>query len=264
MNIKQIKTNLQLKLQIIQSHIETFTGTLIALKTRLQSHPAYNYLVLKPIDWIYVSRKRPVKIYLNKFVNTTIEAALLVIIICLLSYILLFLFEKMWYLYLSTPMGYKFLQSFPERAQTIIEITDLDLLYFAVDLTLSIFVLCIVLSSICRFFHINYFFYHSCGFFGKLLFWGIPITAMASYYIKYRYEFTEWEVTCVVVAFPAYLMFISCFSYTEKLLPELGDIIRLIIPPVKKSYTFVLLKVKELIGIEPDINPDSQEDTYGM
>jgi len=264
MPIKQIHALLQIKWQIIKQYVDTLSLNLNKKKSAIQTHPAFLKFIHKPLHWLYDSRSRRIKNYINKFVNVTVEAAILVIIIFLLCYILLYLAEIMWYLYLSTLMGYKFLKLFPERAQTIIEISDLDLLYFSADLTLSVFVFCIVISSICRFLHINHFLYHSRGLFGKLVLWGIPLTAVCAYFIKHRYEFSGWEVTCVVVMIPTYLMFISCFKYTEKILPELGDLIRPLIPSLKKLYRLILSKIREITGIEFPGKKNNQEDNYGM
>ena len=67
----------------------------------------------------------------------------------------------------------------------------------------------------------------------------MPLTALVAHYIKSQFGFSDWEATCIIAAVPTYLMFISAFTYSQSLLPEVGEIIDIIIPTIKKTYRFI-------------------------
>jgi len=186
----------------------------------------------------FFTSKNPAVRYLNKFFQLTLELALLVISIWLISLLILYVAGMMWYLYTDTPMGKHFLSNYGDTADTIVEISEYDQLYFSVDVVLTIFFLCIGFSTACQFLHISYLFFYSMGFIHKLFLWGMPITAGVAYYIQnYVYGFSSYEVTVVLVMIPTYMMFISCFNYSQKLIPELGAVISVCTALFKKCVS---------------------------
>jgi len=190
----------------------------------------------------FFGRRNSVIRYIYKVLNTAIEAFFLIFATWFICFILMYLADIMWRLYLETPMGNKFLTLFHPKAQTIAEIFEMDHLYFTIELTVASFAICLVLGAVCHFLHISHYLYHSRGFLGKLLFWGIPLTAVVAYYIKNAYGFSDWEVSCAITVVPTYLLFISCFTYSQSLLPEAGEVIDAVVLNVKKIYRFILKK----------------------
>lgn len=218
-----------------------FKGLLVFIDDQRQEAIDFLAPVLRRLPALkrFFSRKNPIIRYIYKLLNTAIEAFFLVLATWFICYILMYLADIMWRLYLTTPMGSKYLALFEERAQTIIQVFELDHFYLTVEVTVASFVICFLVGAVCHFLHISYYLYHSRGFFGKLIFWGMPLTALVAFYIKFQFGFSDWEVTCIIATIPTYLLFISSFTYSQSLLPEVGEIIDIIIPTIKKTYRFI-------------------------
>jgi hypothetical protein len=50
------------------------------------------------------------------------------------------------------------------------------------------------------------------------------MTAVVATYVQPLYGFPEWSTAFTAVILPTLSVFSPCFTYAEKLLPELGDI----------------------------------------
>jgi hypothetical protein len=59
----------------------------------------------------------------------------------------------------------------------------------------------------------------------KLLFWGVPLTAVVSIYVKDQIEFAHWSYAMPITVVPTLCVFTYCFKFAEALLPEFGDIV---------------------------------------
>jgi hypothetical protein len=188
----------------------------------------------------FFSTRNPAVRYIYRLIDKTFEAFFLLLATWGLLLLLLYVLKLFWCLYRTTPMGGQFLSLFPERAMTMMEIADMELLHFSFDITFTSFLFCMALGAICRFTHISYFFYSSQGLMGKLIYWGLALSAMVSFYVKKEYGFYSWEVVFIVVMIPTYIMFISCFKYTESLLPEAADVIRSILSVLKPLYRYAI------------------------
>ena len=234
-------------LLITKEYYLILTGILVSVKTFITEHPVFVFSQNFKIPKRFFSHKNPAINYFYKLINTLIEATLLVLAVGILCFLIYNTLGILFDLYLATPMGAKFLSIHPQRAETLLRLTELDLVYFCTEVTVSSFVICFILSAICRMTHISHFLFLSQGLFGKLVYWGAAFTGAVSYYIKNKYGFSSWEVTAVIVMIPTYLMFISCFKYSEKLLPEIGDVLKVIIFGVRQSYQLVYVKINAFI-----------------
>lgn len=186
------------------------------------------------------SRKSPFIRYIKKFLSTIIEAAILMIATWGLCVLLLYVTNMLWQLYLETWMGQDLLVLMPERAQTIIDVSKLNFWRFSAELTITAFLICICISAVGQFFHINRHLYFSQGFLGKVLIWGTALTAAVTYYFFTEYDYSDWRVIAAIVSIPTYCMFTSCFKYSEKLLPECGDCLRASVSLIKKTKQMIM------------------------
>jgi hypothetical protein len=209
-------------------------------------HPAAVFLKNLGLPKRFFSRINPVVNYFHKLISTLIEATLLVAAVGILCLAIYYTFGMLWYAYLSTPMAENFILLHPEQTDTIFKLSELNLVDFSMHVTLSAFVICFVIGGVCRFLHICHHLYLSQGFFGKLLCWGIPLTAAVSYYIKHQYGFSDWEATVFIVIIPTYLLFISCFKFSQQLIPEVGSVLYVLIPWIRLSYRKIFLKINNL------------------
>ncbi len=234
------------KLSIVKNYYLLFTRFLSSVHEYITDHPAVIFFQNLNMPKRFFSKKNAVVNYLYKLTSTLIEASLLIAATGILCFIIYYTLGMLWYLYISTPMGEKYISLYPGRAETFFEISNLNLVYFTTEVTLSAFVICFVIGIVCRFLHICRYLYLSQGLFGKLLYWGIPLTGAVAWYIKYEYDFADLKATGFIVMIPTYLLFTSCFKYSEKLTPEAGDALRIIISWGKFIFRKLLLIINDL------------------
>lgn len=248
MIIKNIRTLWVSKISVVKEYYFIIGQFFISLQRTVTEHPGMLFFQNLEFHTRLLSRKNPVINYFYKLTSTIIEAGLLVAATGILCFLIFYTLDMFWYLYADTLMGEKFMIIYPERARTIMQLAELDLTNFCMEITLSTFVICIGLAAACQFTHVSHYFYLSQGFFGKLIWWGAPLTGMVSYYIKDEYGLSSWEVTAGIIMIPTYLMFMNCFKYSQKMIPEAGDILKFLVPQVKQSYHFVYIKVIDFIN----------------
>lgn len=240
---KIIRTMMTSKMTLVKEYYLIIVRFFISLKKTLTGHPGVIFFQNFEFHTRLLSRRNPVINYFYKLFSTIIEAGLLMAATGILCVFIFYTMNMLWHLYIGTPMGEKFAILYPERAQTIMQLAGLDLTYFCIEITLSTFVISFALAATCQFIHVTHYFYLSRGFFGKLIWWGAPLTGMVSYYIKGQYGLSSWETTAGIVMLPTYLMFMNCFKYSQKLIPEAGDIVNFLRPRIKQSYQFVYIKI---------------------
>ncbi|MFO7839821.1 MAG: hypothetical protein R6X08_10045 [Desulfosalsimonadaceae bacterium] len=155
-----------------------------------------------------------------------LEAVFLFLATWALSFILLFAADMFWHLYLETMMGQEFCLSFPKKAERIEQLLNRDLMALSGRITFSAFFVSLGIAAIGRVTQINRYFYMSLGIIGKLSYWGLPLTAITAYYIHNQYTVSlNFGLTCLIAAIPTCCLFMSCFYYTENLLPEAEDVL---------------------------------------
>lgn len=169
--------------------------------------------------------KGQVERYIRILFSTITEAILLCVVVYLLCVGLLYLSYIMWTIYQQTIVGQNFLTLFPEKAFAINEVMNQNYWVFSKDMTLTAFLVSIGVSTAGWFFHIGPHFYLSLGFFSKLFFWGTSLTIMVAFIICRTFDFSSLELIAIVCAIPTMAMFMSCFSYTERLTPDLMEVL---------------------------------------
>ena len=150
---------------------------------------------------------------------------MLVIVTWIISFMLLHVAHLFWQLYLETMMGQEFCLTFPNRAERIDRLFRHDLLPLSGRMTFAAFFISMGVAAILRLIHLHRYLYMSLGIIGKLLCWGLPLTGLTAFYMHERYEISlDWGLTLLVTAVPAYCLFMRCFHYTERLVPEAEDV----------------------------------------
>lgn len=183
--------------------------------------------------------------YVRDLWETTFEAAILLGAVYVLCAVILHVAFMMWHLYQETIVGQRFLVTFHEKAAAINAVMDLNFWLFAGEIVLSAFIICIGVSAICRFLCISRYLYLSQGFFSKLIFWGLPLTALVAYQISGSHGFQNLETIFIIASVPTLCLFMSCFNYTEKLLPELGEVLSGISGLTKQIAVYIKRKLDE-------------------
>jgi len=141
----------------------------------------------------------------------------------------------LWYLYIETPVGKLFIQVNPDKTSAILEILSVNYLTFIPELTGISFLVCITVSILFRFLHINRHFYLSLGMPGKIFFWGGPLSWLVGCCIQQKYTINSLGTLIFVSAFPTLIIFMSCFKVSNALIPEAGSIFSWGWPRIKKA-----------------------------
>jgi len=172
------------------------------------------------------TRKNPFFKYLANLLDVMIQAVVLVLAATIICIVFLFMFKMAWYVYIATHVGKKFLSMFPVEAQSIFDILNRNLILFSIQLTLKAFIICLSISAICQVFYIARYFYLPRGFIGKIVLWGLPLTAIVAIHIQLAFGLKPFGLTYVVALVPTLFVFSGCFKFTYELLPEIGTLIK--------------------------------------
>jgi hypothetical protein len=173
--------------------------------------------------------KHQVMVYLRSCLSTIADAAILLAVTIAAYIAVLYICKVSWHLYLSTPVGQHFAHYFPQTAQSTSTLLQMDLFALSARITLYSFVICITIGSIARFLYLARYLHEQFGVLGRALICGLPLTAVVATYVQPLYGFQEWNTAFMAVILPTLSVFSPCFTYAEKLLPELGDIKKRII-----------------------------------
>ena len=132
--------------------------------------------------------------------------------------------------------GKKFSLLHPKATGVISNIVNNDLIELSIHTTFSAFAICLIISAICQVSYITRFLYYPRSIITKLLFWGIPLSAVVSMYINDQIELAHWSYTMPIIV-PTLCVFMYCFKFTEALLPEFGAVINKIFQGLKDFFS---------------------------
>jgi hypothetical protein len=163
--------------------------------------------------------------YLQKYLNMVAEALILIAYMAV-AYIVLSYFAKyMWYLFMSTSVGQAYAEQFFYSYQMTNNVLNKNIIALSFYTTAISFVICFVISAICQFLLISRYLYEGRGFFSKLFFFGLPLTYIVAFFIRYTTVFNQMNISFRIALIPTMCIFMGCFRLSGKLLPELVDII---------------------------------------
>ena len=177
----------------------------------------------------YLSRRNPFIDYLIRATEGTLKIFLLAIFAMAVSLGFLYLFRLFWFGYLSVPVGQKFLALFSNESQIINEILNRNIAVFSFEISFNAFIICLIVGAVCRLVHITRRFYDPMHVIGKALIWGTLMTVLVAGRLHSLYGFEQWRFSVFSAFIPTYCLYAGCLAYTSVLLPELGDIFRMII-----------------------------------
>ena len=189
-----------------------------------------NKILLKIQEYVcvnYLTQKNPYFRYLCKFFGIMIRAILLLFTTATLSVGLLYFCKILWYTYISTPVGQRFIVMSAGISQVIFDILCINFVSLSIKVTIVAFIICMLTSAICQVFYIARYLYLPRSFFGKIAIWGLPLAAAVATRIQHIYGFEDWSTAYAVAFVPTLCLFAGCFKFTRELLPEIGDLIRM-------------------------------------
>jgi len=181
--------------------------------------------------------KKHCRDYFRDVMEISVRAILLLISTTVLSLLVLYFYSILWHILRMTYSGKKFSMLHPKTSSVISDIVNNDLIELSIHTTFSAFLICLIFSAICRVSYITRFLYYPRSIITKLLFWGIPLSAVVSMYINDQIDLAHWSYTLPITIVPTLCVFTYCFTFTEVLLPEFGAVINKIFQGLKDFFS---------------------------
>ncbi len=197
----------------------------------------------------FFTRKNKCFNYIATVFELSLETIIYLLVTMGLSAMLLSLVSMCWYTYRDTHVGLVFVKKLGNNYGFLTEIIQQDFVQVSFQLTLSAFVLCIIICSVCQFLYIGRFFQGVNGWLGKFMYWGIPFTFIVSAYFYRRpiYPVDGWSAAYILYFAPVLCLYGLCFKITDKLLPEIGTVIR----AVFRAIFFII----DYVRSDDDVTP---------
>ncbi len=176
----------------------------------------------------FFTRKNKYFNYVATAIELTLEALLLLAVTIGFSALLLSLVNMCWFTYRDTHVGLVFVKQLGNNYGFFIEILSQDILKISYRLTLSTFILCLIISCVCQFVYLGRYFQGVSGWLHKFMYWGIPLTFIVSAYF-YRwpiYPVDRWSAAYILYFAPTLCVYALCFKITNRLFPEIGGAIK--------------------------------------
>ena len=176
----------------------------------------------------FFTRKNKYFNYILTAFELSLETLLLLMVTVGFSAMLLFLVNACWFTYKDTHVGFVFVEQMGNNYQFFKDILNQDILKLSYYLTLSTFIFCLTIGSACQFAYLGRYFQGTSGWLQKFMYWGIPLTFVVSAYF-YRwpiYAVDHWGAAYILYFVPTLCVYALCFKIANKLLPEIGSIIR--------------------------------------
>lgn len=181
-----------------------------------------------------VPDKHQLIVYLGRCWYVITDAAVLLTVVSVAYMAILYVCKILWNLYLSTQTGQMFVAYFPEEAAGTSQLLQMDLIILSIWITFYSFVISISAGALCRLLYLTRYLYDPFGFLGRTIACGLPLAAFVALYIQPLYGFPLWDTTFMVVLLPTLSVYSRCFDYAERLLPEFGEVKKLIDRAQKK------------------------------
>jgi hypothetical protein len=164
--------------------------------------------------------------HVRQFWNSATGLVILLTVTVLVYTALLYCTNYLWFIYVSTDIGQKFVIEFPDIAKSTSDFLRMSFFNISLDITLISFLFCLVAGSVCQVFHVTRFIYVPHGLLGKVTYCGLPLTFLVALYIHPIYKFSHWSTAIIAAAVPTLFIFGGCFDCATRFLPELSDLLQ--------------------------------------
>lgn len=136
---------------------------------------------------------------------------------------LLYILKAFWLTYTSTPTGEHFIMHFGSRADAIERLFSQRLFFLSLYVNAMTVKVCLVGAVAGRLFFLVRYLYEYRGFWGRMLFWGLPCAAFTACITSVSYEL-DWIPTLVLSAICILLLLNPCIRFVSGLIPEIKAI----------------------------------------
>ncbi|MGD0278745.1 MAG: tetratricopeptide repeat protein [Smithella sp.] len=162
--------------------------------------------------------------YFQKLLGTVVEIVLLIICTAAACLCLLYMAKYLWFIYTASPVGEEYAVLFAESYRLTNDILGGNIISLAINMTLTSFVICLIIGAICKFFLITRYLYSARNYLGKIIFFGLPLTYIIAHYIQWTGGFSHLDTAVTVAFVPALCVVEGCFSFADEFVPDLVDI----------------------------------------
>jgi len=162
--------------------------------------------------------------YLWKIFNSFTVTALLIIFTAVACILLLYFFKYLWILFTASPVGQKYAEYFTYSYRITDDILNANFIDLAITLTVTSFIISLIIGCICQFFLIIRYLYSGRGLFVRMLFFGLPLTYIVAVYMRYMHGFGHMDTALTIAVVPTLCVFSGGFRIAKEYVPELVDI----------------------------------------
>jgi len=164
--------------------------------------------------------------YFRKLARTVAEIILLIICTAVVCICILYMAKYLWFIFTASPVGEEYAGLFVESYRITNDVLSRDFIRLAINLTLTSFAICLIIGIICKFFLITRYLYSARGYLIRIIFFGLPLTYIVAFYMRYTGDFSHIDIAFTVAILPVLCVFGGCFSFADEFVPDLVDIIR--------------------------------------
>lgn len=182
----------------------------------------YNWLRQDLRKWLYDVARDLASLFMFFVISVAICAGLLYIL------------KALWFTYISTPTGERFIMHFGSRADAIERVLTQRLFFLSLYVNVVAVKVCLVGAVAGRLFFVLRYLYEYRGLWGRIPFWGLPCTTLTAYITSVAYDL-DWIPTLVLSAISILLLLSPCIRLVSGLLPEIKTIWRSISSLIQKE-----------------------------
>jgi hypothetical protein len=165
--------------------------------------------------------------HLQKPVRIITEIAILFAFTVIAFTCLLYCAKYIWVIFTATQVGQTYAKMYEESYRLTNALLNRNFISLSINLTLTSGIICLIVSAVLKFLHINRFLYSERGLIIRIIFAGLPLTLIVAAFTYYRGDFNNLETALTVVFVPTLFIFTGGFKFSEEFVPEFVDVIRI-------------------------------------
>lgn len=134
--------------------------------------------------------------------------------------------QKFWPVFTAGQAGFWFTYEFPQLTGILSDILSRDVVHLSIRVTLVTVFISLMFGAVCQVLHALRKLYIPRGFMGRILFWALPMAALAATAVKHSFILPQWQTAFVAVMLPTLLIHASCLNCMYIVLPEAGEMLK--------------------------------------
>ena len=163
--------------------------------------------------------------YLRKIFNSFTVTVLLIVFTAVAYILLLYFLKYLWVLFTSAPVGQAYAEYFSYSYRITNDLLSTNFINLSIRLTVTSFIISLIIGSICQFFLVIRYLYSNRGLFGKIVFFGLPLAYIVAVYMRYVNDFGHMDTAFTITVVHTLCVFTRGFRIAKEYVPELVDII---------------------------------------